>query len=280
MDERGLAEILQTARKAAGLTQQELCAKANLSFSTLTKIERGAIKSPSIFTVLTIAQTLGVGLDELLGNKVTSTRNLVKTKSGVSFIYFDINGSLVHFFQQAFTRIAEDYNVPADVVESGFWHYNDEVCKGTVSLEEFNAAMNDRLRVTGFDWAKYYLSAVEPIEPLQELLIWASERYRVGILSNIMPGFIDAMIKSGVLPNLPYDAIVDSSELGTVKPEPKIFEVATDLAAVPPEEILLIDDTRSNLVAAEKLGWKVLIFDDYQIDDSIEKLRVALAPAE
>lgn len=280
MDERGLAEVLQAARKNAGLTQQQLCAKANLSFSTLTKIERGAIKAPSIFTVLTIAQALNLSLDELLGNTTGNRRTFTKTKSGASFIYFDINGSLVHFFQQAFTRIAEEHDVPADVVESGFWHYNDEVCRGTISLEEFNTAMDQRLGIKGFDWRRYYLEAVEPIDALQELLVWASEQYRVGILSNIMPGFIEAMIGNGTLPNIAYDAIVDSSQLGTIKPEPKIYEVATSLAGVAAEEILLIDDTRSNLVAAEKFGWKVLIFDDYQIDDSIAKLRAALEPAE
>ena len=66
MDEKGLGQKLQEARQKAGLTQQQLCHQANLSFSTLTKIERGAIKSPSIFTVQSIAGALGVGLDELV----------------------------------------------------------------------------------------------------------------------------------------------------------------------------------------------------------------------
>ena len=45
MNEKGLGHRLQQARQAAGLTQQALCQKAGLSYSTLTKIERGAIKS-------------------------------------------------------------------------------------------------------------------------------------------------------------------------------------------------------------------------------------------
>ena len=88
MDEKSLGKLLQEARQAGGLTQQQLCHQANLSFSTLTKIERGAIKSPSIFTVQSIANALGVGLDEIMGNKVSSSpkRQLLKTKSGVSFV--------------------------------------------------------------------------------------------------------------------------------------------------------------------------------------------------
>ena len=67
MDEKGLGKRLQGARRAAGLTQQELCHKAGLSYSTLTKIERGAIKAPSIFTIQSIAGALETTLDELLG---------------------------------------------------------------------------------------------------------------------------------------------------------------------------------------------------------------------
>src|SRR3954465_2411433 len=98
MDEQGLGKRLQGARQAAGLTQQELCHRANLSFSTLTKIERGAIKSPSIFTIISIAAAVGMTLDELVGQiTVSPARQLHKTKSGASFIYFDVNGCLVHY---------------------------------------------------------------------------------------------------------------------------------------------------------------------------------------
>src|ERR1700746_2606347 len=98
MDEKSLGKRLQVARQAAGLTQQQLCQKANLSFSTLTKIERGAIKAPSIFTVQAIAGALGSSLDVLVGSggrPVTPNRTLQQTKSGVRFVYFDVNGCLV-----------------------------------------------------------------------------------------------------------------------------------------------------------------------------------------
>jgi FMN phosphatase YigB (HAD superfamily)/DNA-binding XRE family transcriptional regulator len=278
MDEKGLGKRLQQARQAAGLTQQQLCQKANLSFSTLTKIERGAIKAPSIFTVQAIAEAVGQSLDELVGNAPAPARNLRRTKSGVSFLYFDINGSLVHFFHRAFTQIAIDHNVPADLVESSFWHFNDDACRGTLSLSDFNHAMSKRLGIEQLDFKRYYLEAVEPVQPLQDVLRWASEHYRIGLLSNIMPGFIGAMISNGILPDLRYDTIVDSSELGTIKPEEKIYQIATERAGVPPQEIMLIDDTRTNLVPAEHLGWRVMLFDDYEMDSSTEKLRQALEP--
>src|SRR6476659_7419784 len=93
--EQALGARLQAVRKQKGFTQQLLCQKANLSYSTLAKIERGAIKSPSIFTIQRIATTLGISLDELIGEPQTDTRDLRHTKSGVGFVFFDVNGCLV-----------------------------------------------------------------------------------------------------------------------------------------------------------------------------------------
>jgi FMN phosphatase YigB (HAD superfamily) len=279
MDEKGLGKKLQQARQAAGLTQQQLCHKANLSFSTLTKIERGAIKSPSIFTVQSIAAALGQGLDELIGSAPAKPRTRHQTKSGVSFVYFDVNGCLVHFYQRAFNQLAQATGAAADVVETAFWHYNDEVCRGTMSISDFNAKLAERLGVESVDWPKYYLETVEPIVPMQELLKWASDLYGVGLLTNIMPGLLAAMRRAGQLPDLPYDAVVDSSEVAAIKPEPGMYEIAEARAGCPASEILLIDDSRANLMAAEKRGWRVLWFDDSRPEESVARVRESLEPA-
>ena len=277
--EKALGKRLQEARQAAGLTQQALCQKASLSYSTLAKIERGAIKTPSIFTIQSIAGALGMTLDALLGTPTAPTQPQLRTKSGVSFIYFDINGCLVRFFQRAFTRLAEATGVPADLIETAYWHYNDEACRGTMTLADFNTALAERTGLSSVDWQHYYFEAIEPIQPMQELLKWAAERYKVGLLSNTMPSFIGIMRQQSILPNIPYAAIIDSSEVGTIKPESRIYELAAEKAGVPPSEILLIDDSRGNLIAAEKMGWHVLWFDDYQLEESVAHLREALESA-
>lgn len=276
MDEKGLGKRLQAARLHAGMTQQMLCQKADLSYSTLTKIERGAIKSPSIFTIQNIAGALGVSLDELLGTSV-APRAKHRSASGVSFVFFDINGCLVRFFHRAFTELAAITGAPADIVETVFWQYNDRVCRGDMTMDEFNAALATELRIEHVNWMDYYMEAIEPIPVMHELITWATQHYRVGLLSNIMPGFIDVMRQKGLIPDLKYDVIIDSSQVGAIKPEAKIFEIATQKAGVLPAEILLVDDARSNLMAAGKQGWHVLWFDDYRPDESADKVRDALA---
>lgn len=280
MDEVGLGRQLQKARQAAGLTQQELCQRAGLSYSTLAKIERGAIKSPSVFTIQSIASALGTTLNDLVGLATPQTVTPLKVRSqrGVRFVYFDINGCLVRFFHRAFSRLAEDSGAPADIIETVFWHYNDAVCRGDVSLADFNKILGERLGIDNLDWEQYYLDGVDPIHEMHDLVTWAAEHYYVGLLSNIMPGFIDDMLQRGLLPAVQYDHIIDSSVVRAIKPEDEIYQIAQDRAGVGPKEILLVDDSRSNLMAAERMGWHVLWFDDYDPPESVKRVREVLEP--
>jgi HAD superfamily hydrolase (TIGR01509 family) len=61
-----------------------------------------------------------------------------------------------------------------------------------------------------------------------------------------------------------------------IKPDPKIYAVAQELAAVEPKEILTIDDSRSNLVAADRAGWHVVWFDEMDPQESVERARTTL----
>lgn len=77
-----------------------------------------------------------------------------------------------------------------------------------------------------------------------------------------------------------YEAIIDSSQVKAIKPEEKVYQIATERAGCPPEEILFVDDSRVNLMAAQKQGWRVLWFDDYRPDESVARIQSALEPAE
>lgn len=280
MDEKGLGKRLQAARRQAGLTQQELCHQANLSFSTLAKIERGAIKSPSIFTVHSIAEVLHMSLDELLGLSQNSGREQHQSKSGVRFVYFDVNGCLVRFYQWASVRVAEDYGLAPELVEMAYLHYNDQICSGKMSMDDFNAAVAARLGIKQLDWAHYYLQASEPLHEMHETLSWAAQNYRIGLLTNIMPGLLEQLMALGKVPALPYDAVIDSSQVGSIKPDPTIFAYAAEKAGVAPNEILLVDDTQANLIAAEKFGWRVVWFDYTRPEESARHVREVLELAD
>lgn len=61
-----IGKSIQLQRKAAGLTQEQLAQKSKVPYATLTKIESGVIKNPSVQVVTRLVQTLGLSLDDLL----------------------------------------------------------------------------------------------------------------------------------------------------------------------------------------------------------------------
>lgn len=273
MNEKGLGKRLQLCRLDAGLTQQQLCQLANLSFSTLTKIERGAIKSPSIFTITNIAKALNLTLDELIGKSIQPKHKNKVTKTGIKFIYFDVNGTLVNFYHQAFSAIAEDYSLPIDAVEMAFLHVNDPGIKGKITIDQINSEVGERLGVDHFDWTKYYLSFVKPTNGMKEVVSWVADNYGIGLITNTIQGLLPAMIKKDIIPNLDYDDIIDSSEVGLTKPDDKIFHLAERRSGFVPNELLLVDDNSTNVVAAERLGWHVFWFDFLDPTHSVEMLK-------
>lgn len=274
-NEKTLGKRLQTARRQAGLTQQELCQKAGLSYSTLAKIERGAIASPSVFTVAAIAEATGVPLNHLLAIKSGSPHaapTKKTSKTGVKFVYFDVNNVLVRFFQRAFAQIAGSSGRSIDIVEALYWRHNDAVSSGHMTLAAFNDTFKHELGLKEFDWQKYYLDNLEPMPGIDKLVAWATEHYEVGLLTNQMPGFVDSLRAEKLLPEVSYTSVIDSSRVGLIKPAPKIYDLAVEASGVAPKEILLVDDTRLFLTAADQAGWQITWFNELEPADSIARV--------
>ncbi len=288
-EEKQLGRVVAAARKAAGLTQQGLCYKSGLSYSTLAKIERGAIRAPSVFTLKHLASTLGVSLDDLLRDVSGDARSVAAvpepagkkvTKNGVRFVYFDMNGCLVRgATNRAVAMLSEESGVPVETIETLYWQHNNAVCRGDVSIDQLNTVLAERLGMM-VDWNKYYLQAVEATPGMFELVTWAAENYDIGILTNAMPGQVSPMLASGILPKVRYTSIIDSSEVHALKPENRMYEIAAEHAGVPPHELLLVDDDRVNLGGAAELGWHTMGFDAYHPEESIVAVSTALQPAE
>lgn len=86
------------------------------------------------------------------------------------------------------------------------------------------------------------------------------EHFPVGILTN---GFAETQRKKFEQFDLYESAnqVVISEEVGTLKPDPKIFDHATDLAGVKPSEILYIGDSfSSDIEGGSGYGWNTAWF--------------------
>ena len=74
-----------------------------------------------------------------------------------------------------------------------------------------------------------------------------------------------------------FDAVIDSSEVGMRKPDPKIFELALErLGGVAAERAVFLDDYPGNIEAANRVGIRgILVTEDYLT--ALDELRTQLA---
>ncbi len=61
-----ISENIKRIRAKFGLTQDDLAKKADIKYTTLMKVESGAVNRPSVQTMAKIAKALGVSIEELL----------------------------------------------------------------------------------------------------------------------------------------------------------------------------------------------------------------------
>ncbi len=59
-----------------------------------------------------------------------------------------------------------------------------------------------------------------------------------------------------------FDAYVLSFEVGSCKPEPRIYEAALEKAQAVPQECVFIDDLPENISAAQALGIQTILFQE------------------
>ena len=61
-----------------------------------------------------------------------------------------------------------------------------------------------------------------------------------------------------------FDYIVNSSKLGSAKPQREIFAAALQMVGCDASEAVFIDDSKTNVLAAEEYGFKVIHFKNSQ----------------
>jgi len=61
-----ISENIKKLRSQLGLTQDDLAKNADIKYTTLMKVESGAVNKPSVQTMAKIAKVLGVSIEELI----------------------------------------------------------------------------------------------------------------------------------------------------------------------------------------------------------------------
>lgn len=111
------------------------------------------------------------------------------------------------------------------------------------------------------DMARTFLRGYRTRPRMIELVRSLRGRIKTGLLTNNVKefgGFWRSMVPVEEI----FDEIIDSSEVGLRKPDPRVYELALDRLGAKPQEAFFVDDFEANVAAAEDLGITGIVFTD------------------
>jgi HAD superfamily hydrolase (TIGR01509 family) len=106
----------------------------------------------------------------------------------------------------------------------------------------------------------YYSALAQPYPEVVEVLTHLHDLgFRVGVVSNAPPSLRAVLTRLDLMPHL--DVVVLSSDIGCMKPDPRIYHEAFRRAGVAPHEVAFADDLPQNVRGAREAGvrlaWRV-----------------------
>jgi len=116
--------------------------------------------------------------------------------------------------------------------------------------------VSDDSKMIGITYMQQYRNYWEWVEKAEETFALASRKFGVGIITN---GFKETQHKKFEKLGLHKytDQMIISEELGVLKPHPRVFDYATEIAGVQRDEILYVGDSYTSVVVGGvNAGWK------------------------
>jgi putative hydrolase of the HAD superfamily len=197
-------------------------------------------------------------------------------------IIFDLGGVIVALDKQScidsfrdigfddFGRIINEY------VQDGFFL---DFEKGKIDSKEFREIIRENIKgIVSDEQIDGAMAAFLPGIPKEKLdaIYSYKDNYRVFLLSNTNPIAINVVRPmfeiSGRKMEDYFEKMFLSYEMKLAKPDEAIFRKVLSDTGISPEETLFVDDSQSNLDAAEKLGIKtVLITQQHNLNDDLRQ---------
>lgn len=201
----------------------------------------------------------------------------------IKFLYFDVGGvSIIDFSgNNKWEEMIRSFGV-TDENKKHFdlvWgKYENRLCTDC----DIDTIVPEFRQVKGISMPEEYSMLTDFVQRFERnhsimpVIENAKGKYRVGLLTNMYPRMLEAIKEYGLLPELEWDAIIDSSVVGHQKPDPHIYEIAEKMAGVKPEEIFFIDNSNQNIQMAQERGWNTFLYDPQKPEESSRHLAESL----
>jgi epoxide hydrolase-like predicted phosphatase len=176
-------------------------------------------------------------------------------------ITFDYFGVIATNFLHRSPDLRDDQAV------SGMVH---DLNLGLRGWQSFALDLSKKLRVSPDQLIEqYYDRQIDPL--IVGFIRGLKPRYKIGLLTNTSDEFIEPFLVKHHLRKL-FDDVVISAKIGLLKPDVRIYQYFAQQAGLLPQQILFIDDSQKNIVAAESIGMMAIQYVGYEaLQSELEK---------
>lgn len=199
-------------------------------------------------------------------------------------LILDLGEVLVHSQPaELVARMAEVAEVPLEALRRSYWAHRNEYDRTGSAQAYWDAVLRESqspLDAAGRDAARRQLVELDILSwSVYREEVWElTARFRdlggsTAMLTNCGPEIVNR-VKAEHSAARFFDVVVASFEVGSLKPEPAIFQLTLERLGALPSEALFVDDRAVNIDAAAALGLGTLHF---QGDASTERLRERLS---
>lgn len=186
----------------------------------------------------------------------------------IKCVLFDIGGVLVDWHMSWITsEISKRFKINEDLIANAFSKYLHELDSGKIEEKTFwNKIATDvdsmSLKENSESlWNTYFRKNARINHDVINLATKIQENsYTMGIISNIEKITHKVVVDWNVLDNFEHKFM--SYQIGISKPDPRIYEYVIEKLSFDPNQIIFIDDKKSNVDAAKRSGINVIQFTD------------------
>lgn len=193
-------------------------------------------------------------------------------------VFFDLGGVILRTEYQAprqhlAEKLGMEYDDLVKVVfdsESGY-----QASMGAITPDEHWAAVVKRLKrpASEMEIIRHEFFAGDIIDrTLLEFLRSLRGTYKTGLISNAWGDLRDYIVREKF--DDAFDHMIISAEVGAVKPEAKIYQIALEQAGVQANEAVFVDDFAVNIEGCEKVGMQGIYFED--AESTLQQLKELL----
>ena len=196
----------------------------------------------------------------------------MRNKPPIKWLLVDIGDVLLlkdRNADQTFTQLlANELRVDFELAQKINHAHYSTMDVAYIPEEDFVASLEKNLGYKApTDIFAYFARAYEKqVRPNTALLHFLDEMRASGIktavLSNTVAVYRDIQERMGISKKHGFEPILYSWEIGMLKPNRDIFELALRKLDVKPEEVIFIDDKLEHIQGAQRVGMRTILFDD------------------